>query len=141
MKMFSTKHMVFTTVQVVPLQAVLASGLKPPCTKPKLPLYPQSNMLLLQGEADQLSASGILSRPEDQGVIVKFSWPSFLRFVKAFNELGTYTPIPPIASPTCNDVMQQISSYKLIIKTHLTKTFFQIPINKESMTYLGTVTP
>ena len=102
---------------------------KPPCTKPKLPLYPQTNMQVLQGEADELDLQGVLVRPEDIGVEVKFTSPSFLvrkpdgtfRFVTAFNELGNLTTIPPTAAPTCNDVLRQLSSYKYIIKTDLMK--------------------
>ena len=87
--------------------------------------------------------------PEDMGVEVKFTSPSFLtikpdgtyRFVTAFNELGLYTHVLPTASPTCDDVLRRLSSFKYLVKSDLTKSFFQIPVTKDSMQYLGTVTP
>ena len=122
---------------------------RPPPTKPMLPLYPQTNMVALQEEADKLEALGVLGRPEDLGIEVKFTSPSFLvnkpdgtyRFVTAFNELGHYTTVLPTSSPTSDDVLRRLSAYKYIVKTDLTKSFFQIPLTKESIPYLGTVTP
>ena len=83
------------------------------------------------------------------GIEVKFTSPSFLvskpdgsyRFVTAFNELGHYTTVLPTASPTSDDVLRRLSSFKYMVKTDLTKSFFQIPLTKESMPYLATVTP
>ena len=133
-----------------PYKASLGLGpSKPPPTKPMLPLYPRTNMVALQDEADKLEALGVLGRPEDLGIEVKFTSPSFLitkpdgsyRFVTAFNELGHYTTVLPTASPTCDDVLRRLSAFKYIVKTDLTKSFFQIPLTKESMPYLGTVTP
>ena len=122
---------------------------RPPPTKPMLPLYPRTNMVALQDEADKLEALGVLGRPEDMGIEVKFTSPSFLvskpdgsyRFVTAFNELGHYTTVLPTASPTSDDVLRRLSSFKYMVKTDLTKSFFQIPLTKESMPYLATVTP
>ena len=117
--------------------------------KGKLPLYKQSNLQLLQEEADKLEALGVLAKPEDVGVDVVYTSPSFLvkkpqgghRLVTAFNDLGCYTRILPTASTSCNDVLRRLSSWKYLIKSDLTKSFFQIPVTKSSMQYLGTVTP
>ena len=92
---------------------------------------------------------GVLIKPEVLGVKVKFVSPSFLcrkpdgtyRFVTAFNELGHYTNVLPTTGPTSNDVLRQLSAFQYIIKTDLTKAFFQIPLDKESIPYLGTITP
>ena len=133
-----------------PYKASLNLGpAKPPSTKPQLPFYPQASLVLLQEEADKLEVLGVLRRPEDMGIEVKFTSPSFLirkpdstyRFITAFNELGLYTNVLPTASPTCNDVLRKLSSFKYLIKSDLTKSFFQIPLTKDSMQYLGTVTP
>ena len=63
-----------------PYKASICLGpVEPPCTKPMLPLYPQTNMKVLQDEADKLEGSGVLRRPEDLGIEVKFTSPSFLR--------------------------------------------------------------
>ena len=133
-----------------PYKASIGLGsTKPPPTKPMLPLYPRTNMVALQEEADKLESLGVLGRPEDLGIDVKFTSPSFLirkpdgtyRFVTAFNELGHYTTVLPTSSPTTDDVLRRLSSFKYIVKTDLTKAFFQIPLSRESMPYLGTVTP
>ena len=133
-----------------PYKASIGLGpIEPPSTKPMLPMYPKSNMQLLQQEADKLEALGILARPEDLGIEVKVCSPSFLRkkpdgtyrFVTAFNELGHYSNVLPTAAPTSNDVLRHLSSFQHIIKTDLTKAFFQIPMDKASIPYLGTITP
>ena len=123
--------------------------IKPPSTKPRLPFYQHSNMKQLQDEADKLEELGVLARPEDLGVEVKFASHSFLvkkpdgsfRFVTAFNKLGQYTRILPTVASSCNNVLRRLASYKYIIKTDLTKSFFQIAVAKQSIPYLGTVTP
>jgi len=121
----------------------------PPPRKPKLPLYTQSQLQLIQEEADKLEELGVLAKPEDVGVDVVFASPSFLtknpdgshRFVTAFNELGEYSKVLPVASNSCDEVLRRLSSWKFIIKTDLKKSFFQIPLDKSSIPYLGTVTP
>ena len=65
----------------------------PPC-KGKLPFYNQSNLRPLQEETDKLEAPGLLAKPGDIGIDVKFALTSFLvkkpsggyQFVTAFNE-------------------------------------------------------
>ena len=133
-----------------PVRASLNFGaVKPPSTKPKLPYYHRGNMQKLQESADNLENLGVLAKPEDLGVVVKFASPSFLvekaekesRFVTSFVELSQYTNIPPTTSSTCDEVLRTLSSFKFIIKTDLTKSFFQIPLSKSSIPYLGIVTP
>ena len=114
----------------------------------QLPFYNQSNLHLLQEEADELEGLGVIAKPEDVGLDVKFALPSFLvkkpsggyRFVTAFNELGQYARIFPTVSNSCDDVLRKLSSWKYIIRSDLTKSFFQIPVSKSSILYLGTVT-
>ena len=120
----------------------------PPPRKGQLPYYNQPNLQLLQ-EADKLEALGVLARPEDVNVNVKYVSPSFLtkklsgghRFVTAFNGLSEYVCLPPTIATSCNDVLRRISSWEFLIQCDLTKSFFQIPVTKESMQFLGTVTP
>ena len=118
-------------------------------TKGKLPSYNQQNMHLLQEKADELEALKVHLKPEDVGVTPLYVSPCFLvtkpsgghRMVTAFNNLGQYARILPTASTTCNEVLRKISAFKFIIKSDLTKSFYQIPVEKSSMQYLGTVTP
>ena len=47
----------------------------------------------------------------------------------------------PVVSKGCDDVLCRLSSWRYIIKTDLTKSFFQIPLEKGSVPYLATTTP
>ena len=132
------------------IRANLAIGpVLPPPRKGKLPFYIHSQLQLLQEEAHKLEAMGVLAKPEDVGVHVKHVSPSFLvnnpsgwhRFVTAFTELGQYIRIPPTVSRSCNDVLRKLSSWKYMIKCDLKKSFYQIQVTKESIPFLGTVTP
>ena len=121
----------------------------PPPHKGKIPLYKHSNLQLLQEEFDKLEALGVLAKPEDVGVDVVYSSPSLLvkkpaggyRLCTAFNELGQYSRILPTASTSPNEVLRKLSGWKYMIKSDLTKSFFQIPVCRSSMKYLGTPTP
>ena len=91
---------------------------QPPPLKGKLPFYNQQNLRLLQEEADKLEDLGVLAKPEDVGVQVKYISPSFLvkkppggyRFVTAFNDLSQHTKILPTISTTCQDICRQLAS-------------------------------
>ena len=121
----------------------------PPPHKSKIPLYKSANLKLLQEEFDKLESLGVLAKPEEVGVDVVFSSPSLLikkpsggfRLCTAFNELGQYTRILPTASSSPNEVLRKLAKWKYMVKSDLTKSFFQIPIDKSSMQYLGTATP
>ena len=121
----------------------------PPPRKPKMPLYNQSNLRMLQEEADKLEALGVLAKPEDVGVKVRCASPSFIvkkpdggnRYVTAFNQLALYVRYPPSVSITCDDVLRRLSSWKYMIKTDMKKAYYQIPMAKSSMQWLGTHTP
>ena len=122
---------------------------EPPESKGKLPMYNSSNLQRLQEEADKLEELGVLVKPEDVGVTVKYVSPRFLvkkpdgnfRFVTAFNNLGQYAHILPTTTTTCNEVLRRISAFKYLIKSDFTKSFYQIKVSKSSMPYLATVTP
>ena len=121
----------------------------PPPNKPKMPLYKQSDQQSLQGEFDKLEKGGIVAKPEDIGVKVRHASPSFLvkkpdgsfRLVTAFNQLGQYVRYPPSSSITCDEVLRRLAAYKYIIKTDMKKAYYQIPMAKSSMQWLGTHTP
>ena len=121
----------------------------PPPHKSRIPLYKHSNLQLLQEEFDKLEALGVLAKPEDVGVDVVYSSPSLLvkkpsggyRLCTAFNELEQYSRILPTASASPNEVLRKLSGWKYMIKSDLTKSFFQIPVCRSSMKYLATSTP
>ena len=63
------------------------------------------------------------------------------RFVTAFNNLSQYVCLTATATMSCDDVLRRLSTFKYVIKTDFTKSFFQIPLTKSSVPYLATVTP
>ena len=87
----------------------------------------------------------------DQKMCVKVECvsPSFLvkkgdhdfRLVTAFNTIGTYAKPSPSRAATTDDVFRFLAQHKYIIKTHMTKQFFQLPMQKSSLKYLGVITP
>ena len=80
-------------------------------------------------------------------MLVQYSSRSFLvkkssggvRFVTAFNNVSTL--VSPTKTTYCNDVLQKLSSWKYMVQTDLTKSYYQIPVTKSSIPFLGTVTP
>lgn len=123
---------------------------KPPPKKLHAPNYGRSNMEELQDKFDELESQGVFVRPEDVGVAVEYVSPSFLvnksdgvgkRLVTAFTSIGEYSKTLPISMPTVDDVLRTIASWKYIIKTDLRDSFYQIPLEKESMKWCGTQTP
>ena len=121
----------------------------PPPQKARLPLYDNGNLELLQSESDDLERLGVLVRPEDVGIVPQHVSPSFLvgksdgkkRFITAFNDIAKFCRLPPSKITKCDDILRQIGSFNYIIKTDLTKSFFQLKMSRESMAYLGTITP
>lgn len=133
-----------------PIRAHITLGsVPPPSKKARVPFYNHSNLMVLQEEADKLEDIGVLVPPESIGVVPLHISPSFLvmkangdpRFVTAFNDIAAFCRLPPSKATKINDVLQKIGSFKYLIKTDLTKSFFQIKVGKSSIPYLGTVTP
>ena len=128
---------------------VTVGSVPPPPQKARTPFYNQKNLVLLQEEADKLERKGVLVPPESIGVVPIHISPSFLvkksngewRFVTAFNDLSAFCRLPSSKASKIKDVLQKIGSYKFIIKTDLTASFFQIKMSDASIPYLGTMTP
>ncbi|MES9905325.1 MAG: RNase H-like domain-containing protein [Sedimenticola sp.] len=121
----------------------------PPPQKGRLPMYNHKNLDLLQEKMDQLESLGVLAKPEDVDVTVEYVSPSFLvkkpdgghRLVTAFNTIGSYAKPTPSRVTTSENVFQFLAKSKFIIKTDMTKQFFQLPMKKNCMKYLGVMTP
>ena len=121
----------------------------PPPVKARLPSYNTEKLRLLQEKMDELEDLGVLAKPEDVGVKVEYVSPSFLvkkgdhdfRLVTAFNTIGTYAKPSPSRTTTTDDVFCFLTQHKYIIKTDMTKQFFQLPMQKSSLKYLGVITP
>ena len=128
---------------------ITIGAVPPPPQKAKLPFYNQANLQLLQSKADDLEDKGVLVTPESVNMTPIHISPSFLvkkangdwRYVTAFNDIGKFCRLPPSKVTKCNDILQKIGSFKYIIKSDLTSSFFQLKVSPDSMPYLGTVTP
>ena len=128
---------------------VTVGSVPPPPRKARIPFYNQKNLVLLQQKADELEEKGVLLPPEAIGVVPLHVSPSFLvkkpngdsRFVTAFNDLASFCRLPPSKASKINTVLQKVGSYKYIIKTDLTSSFFQIKMSEASIPYLATLTP
>ena len=121
----------------------------PPQRRGRVPLYNRSNLELLQDKFDELLNEGVFSKPEDLGMSVEYVNPSFLvkkssgghRLVTAFNEIGIYAKPQPSVMPNVDETLRQIAQWKYIIKADLSQAYYQIPISKNSLKYVGVVTP
>ena len=122
-----------------PIRAAINLGpVEPPTQKGKLPFYNQTELQQLLKEADKLEKLGVLAKPEN--FLLKKPDGGF-RFVTAFNNLSQYVCLPPTATMSCDDVFRRLSTFKYVIKTDFTKSFFQISLAKDSFPYLATVAP
>ena len=114
---------------------------EPLSRKARLPSYSPEKMHLLQNKMDELERLGVLARPEDINVTVDHVSPSFLikkpdgshRLVTAFTTIGTYAKPIVSQSTSTDDILRFLAKYKYIIKSDMTKQFFQLPMKKSSI--------
>ena len=126
----------------------MSSSLPPP-RKGRIPMYNRSNLELLQTKIDELYKEGVFAKPEEIGITAEYTSPSFLvakasgghRLVTAFTELGQYTKPQPALMSKVDDVIRHIGQFKYIVKGDLKQAYFQIPLSKSSMKYVGICTP
>lgn len=135
---------------VGPLEAKVNMGpVQPPQRKGRVPQYSKNQLVTLQQKFDELENIGVFKRPEDVGITVEYVNPSFLikkpngsfRLVTAFADVGRYSKPQPSLMPDIDSTLRQIAQWKFIVITDLTKSFYQIPLARESMKYCGVATP
>ena len=123
---------------------------QPPQRKGRLPLYGRNNLEELQSKFDELEALGVFCKPEDINVSVEYLNPSFLvkkpgksgkRLVTAFSDIGRYSKPQPTLLPDINSVLRTIGQWNHIVAADLTKAYFQVPLDRDSMKYCGVCTP
>ena len=132
------------------VQVNMGSNL-PPQRKGRLPFYGRNDLIELQNKFDELLAIGVLSRPEEIGVIVENTNPSFLvkkqppstdkRLVTDFSSIADFCRPTPSVMPDVDTILRSIASWKYIIKTDWSKAYYQIPMKKESKKFCGVYTP
>ena len=58
----------------------------------------------------------------------------------AFNNLAKYTRRPPSRATSTEDVLSFLAQWTFIIKTDITKQFYQLPVDRNSLKYAGVIT-
>ena len=122
---------------------------EPPSQKAFLPSYNPEKLELLQTKMDELEDLGVLADPESLGISVTHTSPSFLikkadgghRLVTNFNLMASYAKRSPSKPSSTDDILRFLSRHKYIIKTDMTKQFFQLLMKKSCLKYLGVLTP
>ena len=133
-----------------PIKATVNMGpVQPPQRKGRVPQYSRDKLVELQEKFDELERCQVFRRPEDVGVTVEYLNPSFLvkkpsggfRLVTAFADVGQYSKPQPSLMPDVDSTLRPIAPWKYIIKSDLTRAFYQIPLSTASMKYCGVATP
>ena len=133
-----------------PIEPIVNMGpVEPPQRKGRVTQYSHDKLVELQAQFDELEQSKVFRRPEDVGITVEYLNPSFLvkkpsgghRLVTAFADVGRYSKPQPSLMPDVDSTLRTIAPWKYIIKTDLTRAFYQIPLSKSSLKYCGVATP
>ena len=132
------------------VQASVNMGpVQPPQRKGRVSQYSRDKLVELQQKFDELEQCQVFRCPEDIGVTVEYLNPSFLikkpsggfRLVTAFTDVGRFSKPQPSLMPDVDSTLRTIAPWKYIIKSDLTRAFYQIPLSKASMKYCGVATP
>ena len=113
---------------------------QPPQRKGRVPQYSRDKLVELQQKFDELEQCQVFRRPEDIGITVEYLNPSFL-VKKPSGDVGRYSKPQPSLMPDVDSTLRTIAPWKYIIKSDLTRAFYQIPLSKASMKYCGVATP
>ena len=133
-----------------PIQATVNIGpVQPPQRKGRVPQYSRNQLIELQAKFDELEQAQVFRRPEDLGITVEYLNPSFLvkkpsgghRLVTAFADVARYSKPQPSLMPDVDTTLRTIAPWRYLIKTDLTRAFYQIPLSQSSLKYCGVATP
>ena len=122
---------------------------QPPQQKGCVPQYSRNQLLDLQVKFDELKQTKVFHCPKDLGTTVEYLNPSFLvkkpsgghRLVTAFADVACYSKPQPSLMPDVDTILRTIAPWRYMIKTDLTRAFYQIPLSKSSLKYCGVATP
>ena len=131
------------------LASVNIGPVQPPQRKGRVPQYSRNQLVELQAKFDELEQAQVFRRPEDLGITVEYLNPSFLvkkpsgghRLVTAFADVARYSKPQPSLMPDVDTTLRTIAPWRYMIKTDLTRAFYQIPPSKSSLKYCGVATP
>ena len=133
-----------------PIQATVNIGpVQPPWRKGRVPQYSCNQLSELQAKFDQLEQAKVFHRPEDIGITMEYLNPLFLvkkppgghRLVTTFADVARYSKPQASLMPDVNTTLRTIAPWCYMIKTDLTRAFYQIPLSQSSMKYCGIATP
>lgn len=122
----------------------------PPQKKGRVPFYSRDNLETLQEKFDELEKKGVFSRPQDIGITVENTNPSFLvnkqqssekRLVTDFSSISEYCRPTPSLLPNVDSTLRNVGTWKFIIKSDMSSAYHQIPLKKTSKKFCGVHTP
>ena len=122
----------------------------PPSVKARLPNYSTDKLKIMANLMDELETMGVLSKPEEAGVVPAFVVPSMLqpkpeknewRLVSDFTPLNIHIRKLETVSPSIKDAKKILAKYKYNIECDLSHCFFQGGMKKEDIQYLATPHP
>ena len=128
---------------------ITMSNALPPQRKGKIPMYNRKDLNTLQQKCDELLEQGVFCRSEDAQISVTHCNPSFLvkkssggnRLVTSFGSVAEYALVPPTKTTDVEEVLRHVGQWKFLIKSDLKSAYYQIPLHKDSMRYVGVNTP
>ena len=137
-----------------------ASEQRPPCTKLRAVNYNHSNNALLQEVMDDLTREGVLGDPHDMDISVQCICPAFLnrkrkakdkpkelltktdmRLLINFGPVNDKIKDVPTTMTTVDEVFNVMGRFKHIIAFDMYNGFFQNHMSKDSLPWLGVMTP
>lgn len=122
----------------------------PPQRKGRVPFYGRDNLHMLQDKFDELEKMGVFSRPQDIGVTVENTNPSFLvnkaqstekRLVTDFSSISEYCRPTPSLLPSIDNTLRSLGRWLYIIRCDMTKAYFQLKLKLASRKFCGVHTP
>ena len=137
-----------------------ATSERPIASKVRVPSYNHDLKSLQQELMDELTDQGVLLVPQDHDITVQSVCPSFIqrkqrakdkpkqaltksdvRLLINFGPINDKIKPPPIHVPKTDDIMIQLGRWKHIIIFDLYNGYFQVPMAKDAIPWLGVQTP
>ena len=137
-----------------------ATSERPIASKVRVPSYNHELKSLQQELMDELTDQGVLLVPQDHNITVQAVCPSFIqrkqrakdkpkqaltksdvRLLINFGPINDKIKPPPVHVPKTDDIMIKLGRWKHIIIFDLYNGYFQVPMAKNAIPYLGVQTP
>ena len=121
----------------------------PASLKARLPTYSNDKLVTMANLMDEMESMGVLSKPEDVGVIPRNVHTSYLvpktdgtfRFVTDFTSLLPFIGKLEVVAPSIANAKRMISSFAFLAELDLTHCFWQGKMSPQDSQYLATPHP